>query len=109
MAVEIIAGKVVTVDRENRQIVLAPLEDGKDKVVIKFEQGRIPFNLKIGEIVRVKGNFSHESGGVLSSEKIWCSCPTHYGCDRTGVRSRLFESRGMGFGHAGGKGGRGKH
>jgi hypothetical protein len=110
LAVEVIAGKVVTVDRENREIGLAPLEDGKGQVVIEFERGRIPSDLKIGEIVRIKGNFFDKGDGVLSSPKIWCSCPTRGGWDRTGVRSRLFEGRGMGFGgHAGGRrGGRGR-
>lgn len=112
MAVEVIAGKVVTVDREKRQIVLTPLEDGKDKIVIEFKRGRIPLGLKAGEIVSIKGNFFNRSDGVLSSPKIWCACPIRGGWDRTGVRSRLFERRGMGMGfggHAGGgHGGRGK-
>jgi len=112
LAVEVIAGKVVTVDREKRQIVLTPLEDGKDKIVIEFKRGRIPLGLKAGEIVSIKGNFFNRSDGVLSSPKIWCACPTRGGWDRTGVRSRLFERRGMGMGfggHAGGgHGGRGK-
>jgi hypothetical protein len=110
LAVEVIAGKVVTVDRENRKIVLAPLEDGKGQVVIEFERGRIPSNLKAGELVRIKGNFTVQSDGGLESRKIWCSSPAGSGWDRTGVRSRLFEGRGMGFGgHAGGRhGGRGR-
>lgn len=110
LAVEVIAGKVVTVNRENREIVLAPLEEGKGQVVIEFERGRIPSDLKTGEIVRIKGNFFDKGDGVLSSPKVWCSCPTRGGWDRTGVRSRLFEGRGMGFGgHAGGMhGGRGR-
>ncbi len=110
IAVEVITGKVVTVDHENRKIVLAPLEDGKGQMVIEFERGRIPPDLKTGEIVRIKGDFSAKSDGVLSSTKIWCSCPTRGVWDRTGVRGRLFEGRGRGFGgHAGGHGGRGKH
>lgn len=111
LAVEVIAGKVVTVDRENRQIVLTSLEDGKDQIVIEFKRGRIPPDLKTGEIVRIKGDFFNQSDGVLSSPKIWCTCPSRGGWDRTGVRSRLFEGRGMGFGgHTGGgrHGGRGK-
>jgi len=110
MAVEVIAGKVVTVDRENGRLVLAPLESGKDQMIIEFEQGRMPLDLKAGEIVRVKGNFSMKSDGVLSSRKIWCSCPVRGGWDKTGVRRRLMEGRGMGFGGHGGRGhgGRGK-
>ncbi|NIA20207.1 MAG: hypothetical protein GWP07_07250 [Xanthomonadaceae bacterium] len=61
LAIEVIAGKVVTVDRENRKIVLVPLEDGKGQMVIEFERGRIPPDLKTGEIVRIKGNFSDKS------------------------------------------------
>ena len=110
IAVEVITGKVVTVDRENRRLVLTLLASGKDQMIIEFEQGRMPPDLKAGEIVRVKGNFSMKSDRVLSSRKIWCSCPVRGGWDRTGVRRRLFEGRGMGFGGHGGRGhgGRGK-
>lgn len=110
-AVEVIAGRVVAVDREQGRLVLAPLDDRQPQQVIEFAQGRLPADLQAGEIVRIKGDFSRRNDGVLASKKIWCSCPVRRGWDRTGVRRRLFEGRGPGFGRGGrgGHGGRGKH
>lgn len=104
LAVEVVAGKVVTVDREHKQIILDPSDENKNQVVIMFEQGEIPSGLKAGELVRIKGNFSVVSDGLLKSQKIWCSCPARLRRDRTGVRRRLFEGRAGGFGHGRGSG-----
>ncbi len=99
MAVEVVAGKVVTVDREHKQIILDPIEEDKDQVVIMFEQGEVPSGLQAGELVRIKGDFSVVSDGLLKSQKIWCSCPVRLRRDRTGVRRRLFKGRTRGFGY----------
>jgi hypothetical protein len=37
---------------------------------------------------------------------VWCSCPARLRGDRTGVRRRLFESRGRRFSHGQGSGSR---
>ena len=109
MAAEVIAGRVVSVDREHRQIVMDPLETDKDRVVITFEHGRIPSGLQAGELIRIKGDFTVIDNGQLKSRKIWCSCPARLNWDRTGVRRRLFEGRGMGFGYGQGGGRHGRH
>ncbi|GEM_PF-3576530 len=98
-AVEVIAGKVVAVDREHKQIILDPAEEDQEQLVIMFEQGDIPYGLQAGELVRIKGEFTVVSDGLLKSQKVWCSCPARLRNDRTGVRRRLFEGRGRGFRH----------
>ena len=70
LAVEVVAGKVMTVDREHKEIILDPLEEDKDQVVIMFEQGEIPSGLQAGELVRIKGDFSVVSDGLLKSHVI---------------------------------------
>lgn len=99
LAVEVVAGKVVTVDREHKQIVLDLPDEDKNQVVLMFEQGEIPSGLQAGELVRIKGDFTVVSDGLLKSQHIWCSSPARLRRDRTGVRRRLFEDRRGGFGY----------
>ncbi len=111
LAVDVITGRVCSIDRENRLLTIKPLERGADIITIKFNKGRIPHGLKKGEFVKVRGNFlTGENGTILKSRKIWCSRQNSHALDKTGVRRRLFQGRGWGLGsrHKGHKG-HGRH
>jgi len=110
-ALDVITGKVRLVDRKNKVLVIAPLNKKEEPLTIQFEKGRIPFGLKRGDIVRIRGDFAAgKEGAILISPKIWCSRPDSRGFDKTGVRRRLFHGRdrSWGLGHRGPKGS-GKH
>ncbi len=104
LSLEAVVGKVVTIDRGNKRLVLQPLAAGAEPLEIRFETSRMPPGLRTGDLVRVKGDFVSQGPNVLRSRMIWCGCAGRRGWDKTGVRSRLYGGYG-GYGRRHGGGG----
>jgi len=113
---ELIMGEVVSVDRENSEVVLR-ITGGQGSGVsdaaaadvrINVKDGQIPGGVRQGRIIRIWAKPETVGGKIFSADHISPGCR----CDMTGVRGRLRKA-GQGMhgrgGQGRGHGGRGGH
>ena len=104
---ELVTGEVVSVDRDNGEVILRVHGDAHQdrsssadrEVKVRMDGSHIPGGVRQGRIIRVWGT-PGEHGSTFSGSRISPGC----GCDRTGIRGRLRKAggvRGAGAGSGG--------
>ena len=111
-AEDLFLGRVLSVDRETGKLSVA-LMDGEEhpensenagkSIVVTIPADRLPKNLLPGNVIRIWGAMSRETG-ALNATQLHALGNRGYGNDPTGVRRRLGKSRGQYGGRGEGKG-----
>ena len=114
-AEDLFVGRVLSVDRDTGKLSVELMdegdnpdsrENGRKNVEVTIPPDRLPKSLLPGNVIRVWGGYSQETG-ALNATHMQAMGHAGYGQDRTGVRRRIGKSRGQYGGRGGGKG-RGK-
>lgn len=91
-AVDVLVGKVISLDRTEGVLVVAVASDDDTlrEVVVQTDPNRLPRGVKIGRIVRIYGEFSTDGFNIFQARSVRPG-PRHG--DLTGVRSRIGRGR----------------
>jgi hypothetical protein len=113
-AEELFLGRVLSVDPERGQLLVALIESendtdthGEKSIEVSIPKDRLPKRLLPGSIIRIWGGLNRETGS-LNATSLQASGQSSYGKDATGVRRRIGKSRSQ-FGGPGGGKGRGRN
>ncbi len=109
-AMDALLGEVVSIDPENRQMVVSVEQhgviDGSRQVNVFYDQQRLPGFVQPGSVVRLWGDYADGNNRVFRLQSLRNGESLHHGHDCTGVRSRLKQGHrghGMGRSHGGGR------
>jgi len=102
-AEEAIIGRVLKVNRDEREVVVAPAGDetaASREIRVSYPPDGAPSRLKAGDLVRIWGDFADRDHSRFEATHLGYGSG---GTDPTGVRSRIGRGRGMGGGRGRGR------
>ena len=97
-AMEALLGEVVSIDAENRQMVVSVDQgdeaDGTRRVVVSYDRQSLPSFVQPGAVVRLWGEYVGGNNSEFRLQSLRNGEGLHHGHDPTGVRSRLKHGHG---------------